>query len=133
MATAQIRFRHTAGDVGPLTVDTATPVSALKERLLAEWPAEGPLAAERPAAAAEIRLIGAGKFLEPALTLKGAPARGRGRGGRGRVPGLARRRQPRPRRPLVPALTPAPAPPRPAAPPLQTCRTCWATRLRASW
>lgn len=36
--TAQIRFRHTYGDVGPFTFDANTPVAALKQRLLDEWP-----------------------------------------------------------------------------------------------
>lgn len=37
--SAQIRFRHTHGDVGPMACDTSTSVAALKQRLLDEWPA----------------------------------------------------------------------------------------------
>ncbi|KAI7840850.1 hypothetical protein COHA_005442 [Chlorella ohadii] len=71
--TARVRFRHTAGDIGPLPVSTSSPVSSLKEQLLSAWPADGPLAAERPASAGEIRLIGAGKFLENSASLSTLP------------------------------------------------------------
>lgn len=50
--TARVRFRHTAGDIGPLPVSTSSPVSSLKEQLLSAWPAGGcdaaPRAATRP-------------------------------------------------------------------------------------
>lgn len=66
---AAVRFRHTAGDVGPFTFPTGTAVAELKEKLLAEWPSEGSLGAERPASLAEIKLICAGKFLENSTVL----------------------------------------------------------------
>ncbi|KAK9815908.1 hypothetical protein WJX72_011760 [[Myrmecia] bisecta] len=59
-----IRFRHTQGDVGPFSFPASATVHGLKERLLAEWPAEGPLSSERPNAAADLKLILGGKFLD---------------------------------------------------------------------
>ncbi|KAI3437568.1 hypothetical protein D9Q98_000021 [Chlorella vulgaris] len=65
-----VRFRHTCGvDSGPYPFPLAASISSLKEKLLAEWPAEGPLAGERPASVAEIKLICSGKFLENNVVL----------------------------------------------------------------
>lgn len=38
MAAAEVRFRHTAGDIGPFQFPLASPISALKDKLFAEWP-----------------------------------------------------------------------------------------------
>lgn len=59
-----VRFRHTQGDVGPFKVPASTSVQSLKDRLLIEWPKEGPLQAETPSSTADIRLILSGKFLD---------------------------------------------------------------------
>ena len=36
----EIRFRHSGGDVGPFAFPVASNVTALKEKLLLEWPTE---------------------------------------------------------------------------------------------
>ncbi|KAK9800228.1 hypothetical protein WJX73_001307 [Symbiochloris irregularis] len=59
-----VRFRHTQGDVGPFKFTGSTNVQSLKDKLLSEWPKDGPLQAETPSSAADIRLILSGKFLE---------------------------------------------------------------------
>ena len=41
--TVPVRFRHTAGDVGPFPFGRATLVSALKDALLDAWPSGAPL------------------------------------------------------------------------------------------
>ncbi|GAB4813495.1 hypothetical protein N2152v2_000541 [Parachlorella kessleri] len=66
-----IRFRHTAGDVGPLKFAASSTVQEIKERLLVEWPTEGPLLKERPGSAAELRLILSGRFLSDTDSLRG--------------------------------------------------------------
>ncbi|KXZ52147.1 hypothetical protein GPECTOR_10g776 [Gonium pectorale] len=35
-----VRFRHTAGDLGPFTFTEETSVQALKDKVFAEWPKE---------------------------------------------------------------------------------------------
>ncbi|KAK9917878.1 hypothetical protein WJX75_009168 [Coccomyxa subellipsoidea] len=39
-------------------------VEAVKERLLPEWPKEGPLQADQPSSIADLKLILGGKFLD---------------------------------------------------------------------
>lgn len=36
--TAEVRFRHTLGDVGPFQFSRASLIGALKDKLLQEWP-----------------------------------------------------------------------------------------------
>ena len=36
--TAQVRFRHTLGDLGPFQFSRASLIGALKDKLLQEWP-----------------------------------------------------------------------------------------------
>ena len=38
MASYQIRFRHTQGDIGPFSFGLGASVDDLKQKLLAEWP-----------------------------------------------------------------------------------------------
>lgn len=65
-----IRFRHSNGDVGPFTFVESVSVDAVKEKLLAEWPQEGPLAQEVPTQAQDIKLIISGKWCEGSKFLK---------------------------------------------------------------
>lgn len=58
-------------DIGPFKFGASSSVGDLKERLWAEWPTDGALARDRPAAVPEIRLICGGKFLDNATTLTG--------------------------------------------------------------
>lgn len=60
----KIRFRHTAGDIGPLTFTKDASIHAVKERLAAEWPKDGPLAAESPASPYEVILILSGHYVD---------------------------------------------------------------------
>ncbi|BDA48807.1 probable membrane-anchored ubiquitin-fold protein 4 [Coccomyxa sp. Obi] len=60
----ELRFRHTSGDVGPLKCAGTMSVGAVKERLLSEWPKEGPMHADQPSSTADIKLILGGKFLD---------------------------------------------------------------------
>jgi len=66
----QLRFRSTNGDIGPFLFPDSTLVHNLRERLLVEWPKEGPLAQDPPAYATQIRLILSGKLVEPNKCLK---------------------------------------------------------------
>jgi len=66
-----LRFRHTQGDIGPLTVPLTSTVQALKERLFNTWPKDGPLSEGGPNSPGDLRLILNGKFLESAETLEG--------------------------------------------------------------
>jgi hypothetical protein len=65
-----LRFRHTQGDVGPSKFAVTTSILNVKERVLSLWPKEGPLAAEHPTSAADIKLILAGKITDNAKTLQ---------------------------------------------------------------
>jgi hypothetical protein len=42
----QLRFRHLDGDVGPLALEEASSVAAMKAAIFQHWPTEGPLAAK---------------------------------------------------------------------------------------
>ncbi|KAG2492692.1 hypothetical protein HYH03_009106 [Edaphochlamys debaryana] len=66
----QVRFRHTAGDLGPWTFVESSSVQSLKDKLFAEWPKDGLFAKEPPGQSADIRLILSGKFLDAAKQLK---------------------------------------------------------------
>lgn len=66
----QIRFRHTSGDVGPFVYSDATTVQQLKEKLLADWPKEGPLSNESPASPGDLKLILSGKYVDNHRTLR---------------------------------------------------------------
>mmetsp|Transcript_943 Transcript_943/g.1451 ORF Transcript_943/g.1451 Transcript_943/m.1451 type:complete len:122 (-) Transcript_943:1554-1919(-) len=69
-AQLSVRFRSTHGDVGPFSFSEEALVSALKERLLQEWPKDGPLAKEPPTDASSLKLILSGKFVESNKPLK---------------------------------------------------------------
>lgn len=66
----QFRFRHTQGDVGPLSLPISLTVQQTKERLFAAWPKDGPLGETGPNSPADLRLILSGKFLESSETLE---------------------------------------------------------------
>lgn len=66
-----IRFRHTQGDIGPLSVPATSTVQAVKERLFSSWPKDGPLCEGGPNSPGDVRLILSGKFLESSETLEG--------------------------------------------------------------
>lgn len=66
-----VRFRHTQGDIGPLSVPVTSTVQALKDSLFGSWPKDGPLSEGGPNTPADIRLILSGKFLESSETLEG--------------------------------------------------------------
>ncbi|KAG2430676.1 hypothetical protein HYH02_013673 [Chlamydomonas schloesseri] len=68
--TINIRFRHSAGDLGPFPFSEATSVQALKDKVFAEWPKDGFWAKEPPAQSGDVRLILSGKFLDSAKQLK---------------------------------------------------------------
>ncbi|EIE18185.1 hypothetical protein COCSUDRAFT_45596 [Coccomyxa subellipsoidea C-169] len=60
----ELRFRHTSGDIGPIKCAGTMSVEAVKERLLPEWPKEGPVHADQPTSITDLKLILGGKFLE---------------------------------------------------------------------
>lgn len=66
----QLRLRHVSGDLGPWKFVDSTLVSAVKEKIFADWPTEGVMAKEPPTQAADIKLILSGKFLDSAKPLK---------------------------------------------------------------
>lgn len=70
MATLQLRFRHTALDLGPFPFPEGNSIQQVKDKLLTMWPTDGPLAKEVPSSSAEIKLIFNGKFLDGAKALK---------------------------------------------------------------
>ena len=37
-STCAVRFRHSAGDLGPLLFSNTANIQSVKERLLSEWP-----------------------------------------------------------------------------------------------
>lgn len=65
-----IRFRSTSGDVGPFPFSETVLIQALKDKLFAEWPTEGPLAKEPPGGANDIKLILSGKYVDATKPLK---------------------------------------------------------------
>lgn len=95
----QVRFRHTAGDLGPFQFPETASVQSLKDRVFAEWPkgmqlftwvhqhiwkatvwcstqphdADGLWSKEPPQQAGDVRLILSGKFLDSSKVLKGMP------------------------------------------------------------
>mmetsp|Transcript_32003 Transcript_32003/g.95592 ORF Transcript_32003/g.95592 Transcript_32003/m.95592 type:complete len:130 (-) Transcript_32003:760-1149(-) len=64
MAEVRLRFRHVSGDLGPFNFAETCTVDDIKERLLKEWPSDGPMASEPPGQASDIKLILSGKFLD---------------------------------------------------------------------
>lgn len=66
----QLRFRHTAGDLGPYTFQETATIQEIKEKLVAEWPKEGAFAKEAPVTSADVKLILGGKYVDNAKTLK---------------------------------------------------------------
>lgn len=68
--TIQIRFRHASGDIGPYNFSESALVETVKEKLLAEWPKEGPLVQETPQQTSDIKLILSGKWCEGTKALK---------------------------------------------------------------
>eukprot|EP00884_Botryococcus_braunii_P015405 jgi/Botrbrau1/2548/Bobra.0079s0035.1 len=66
-----LRFRHAQGvDIGPLSLPDSLTVQELKDRLLAEWPKEGPLVKDMPNGHTEVTLILNGKVLENGAVLR---------------------------------------------------------------
>ena len=94
-----VRFRHSAGDLGPLIFSPSANIQTVKERLLAEWPrgvhglftprpghhmpgngppshcwaclADGSMGSDAPSCVADMKLILGGKFLDNSESLEG--------------------------------------------------------------
>jgi len=64
-----IRFRHPNGDVGPIMADSSWTGTDCKNKLVAEWPEEGPLAENKPGSVAQVRLIMNGGEMGPNASL----------------------------------------------------------------
>lgn len=65
----KIRFRHTAGDLGPFTFAKDTTITQVKDFILSEWPKEGAFSSEPPASASEVKLILGGKWVDDSRAL----------------------------------------------------------------
>ncbi|PNH06568.1 Membrane-anchored ubiquitin-fold protein 4 [Tetrabaena socialis] len=65
-----IRFRHSAGDLGPFPFSESVSVQTVKDKVFAEWPKDGLWSKETPAQAVDVRLILSGKFLDSAKGLR---------------------------------------------------------------
>lgn len=70
MTDFQIRFRHVSGDLGPYAFQESVLVQILKDKILSEWPKDGPMAKEPPTQSMDIKLILSGKFLDATKPLK---------------------------------------------------------------
>jgi len=66
----QLRFRHTAGDIGPISFHDSVSIQQVKEKVVAEWPKDGPLTKEAPSQAGDLKLIMSGKFVEATKLLR---------------------------------------------------------------
>lgn len=64
-----VRFRHPQGDVGPFDADPSWTGAQCRSRLVAEWPRDGPLAAQRSTNEGQVRLIMNGGEMKPEATL----------------------------------------------------------------
>ena len=98
-STCAVRFRHSAGDLGPLLFNSTANIQTVKERLLSEWPrgkrplpsvsayasaafvhayhrerycVDGSLGSDAPSCIADMKLILGGKFLDNSESLEGA-------------------------------------------------------------
>eukprot|EP00803_Ostreobium_quekettii_P003209 evm.model.scf_2660.2 EVM.evm.TU.scf_2660.2 scf_2660:10804-11601(+) len=65
----KVRFRHTAGDLGPFVFAKDATVTQVKDHVLAQWPKDGAFASEPPAGSGEIRFILSGKFVDDTRAL----------------------------------------------------------------
>ncbi|CAD7701522.1 unnamed protein product [Ostreobium quekettii] len=65
----RVRFRHSAGDLGPFVFSKDTTITQVKDHVFSQWPKDGDFALDPPTSAGEIRLILRGKFLDDTRAL----------------------------------------------------------------
>mmetsp|Transcript_32126 Transcript_32126/g.58470 ORF Transcript_32126/g.58470 Transcript_32126/m.58470 type:complete len:121 (-) Transcript_32126:277-639(-) len=65
----QLRFRHTSGDIGPISFPESASIQQIRETILLQWPKDGPISKEAPAQVSEIKFIVSGKFVDNNKTL----------------------------------------------------------------